>query len=153
MAQRERKCRGKRRDNGEWVYGWYIEMPGKQNAKIVDEAEGIVSCKLTDAETIPCIAYLGKSARALDFSIVDPATVGECTGHKDKNGKDLDWWEGDLFELYSDLPLYEIIMNQGCFWFASVGGTHRQRCDDVSDWALPPKKVGTIHDNPELLKE
>ena len=84
-----RPYKGKRIDNSKWVYGWYIEMPGKQNAQVQDERDGIVSCKLEDAETISCIAYKSKAHVALDFCKVIPETVGQSTGLCDKNGKEI----------------------------------------------------------------
>ncbi len=63
----DRKCRGKRVDNGEWVYGYYF--CGSSNnthwIHLLDESVGN-----------PVVS-------------VDPKTVGQSTGCKDKNGKEI----------------------------------------------------------------
>lgn len=67
---REMLFRGKRLDNGEWVYGWYLEYPfGRWPVK-------------------PAIVP-AESARSgrFEFVMVDPATVGQFTGYFDRHEK------------------------------------------------------------------
>lgn len=70
---REIKFRGKRLDNGEWIEGDLLRMNGHWFI-FPDPAPG-----------------------GIDKYEVDPATVGQHTGLKDKNGTDV--WEGDIFDL------------------------------------------------------
>lgn len=81
--------------------------------------------------------------------LIDPETIGQSTGLKDKNGKDLDWWEGDLFRDSAGLKV--IIKDQGCFWFESILTKNKMPC--FAAISSPMLKVGNATENPELLKE
>lgn len=71
---REIKFRGKRIDNGEWVYGYYFYDENRKRHFIFN------------------LSITG----VLQENKVDPETVGQYIGKKDKNKKEI--YEGDIIE-------------------------------------------------------
>jgi uncharacterized phage protein (TIGR01671 family) len=85
---------------------------------------------------------------------VNPDTVGQYTGLKDKNGKDI--YEGDVLKLDDDWEKYgaaaginyEVKFIDGCFRMKSKNGLGRgYHLEDDSEFEI----IGNIHENPELL--
>lgn len=116
---REIMFRGKRIDNGKWVEGYlYITHTG--------------TCE------IGC--YNAETNIERWTSDVDPATVGQYTGLKDKNGKRI--FDGDIVRIQSKNYKVKYLLGQ---FFAGMNmpiAYKRFECD----------VVGNVYDNPEMLK-
>lgn len=92
---------------------------------------------------------------------VDPSTLGECTGLRDKNGKLI--FEGGIIAYEDETPgQYEyhdsLFINRGIikfgdgqFYFTnSIAATMN---DLLNSGILDCEVIGNIHDNPELLQK
>jgi hypothetical protein len=111
---RDIEFRGKRKDNGEWVWGDLNHL-----------AYGIVVIN--------------------DNIIVNDRTVGQYTGIKDKNGVKI--FEGDIV-MDTDGNVAKVWFDFGCFF--TLRGMATKHLRNVADDC---EIIGTIYDNPELLKE
>jgi uncharacterized phage protein (TIGR01671 family) len=125
---REILFRGKRKDNGEWVYG--------------DLLQNIDRHKIREREKD--ITRIAKSHEVI------PETVGQYTGLKDINGKKI--FEGDivtgLFN-YTDI-IGHIVYGSDATFFIERKGLYGIGLNNAEDWL---EVVGNIHDNKELLRE
>ena len=121
---REIRFRGKSCVTGEWVYGYYYMTKKGGGHRIIDEKG--------------------------DCWRVDPKTVGQFTGLKDKEGKEI--YEGDPLAIYCHTieqkhsvgfveytaPYYSINSKE-------LGAGFRINAHQT-------RIIGNVHENPELLK-
>ena len=133
---REILFRGKRTDNGEWVYGNYciaekLDKSGVEYFIIEIEAEG-------------------------SQYYVIPETVGQYTGLKDKNGKRI--FEGDIIKHYNHNPIREYSEDVGKVFYYSkscrflrTSKLFPNDCLEI-EGCCEYEVIGNIHDNPEFLK-
>ena len=148
---REILFRGKRLDNGEWVEGYLYEHE--------PELVGIVSENDVPEPSKWFIARTGfadwNMPRPVEFVEVDPSTVGQYTGLKDKNGKRI--FEGDILgsryeDLYPDDVAIEVVKWFRNGWYIQQGENLPDALDE--DGVLPGSEIiGNITDNPELLEK
>ena len=120
---REIKFRGKQIDNGEWVYGSLIGSDVIVG-DIIEFTEEYFNCE-----------YWWR---------VKPETVGQYTGLKDNNGREI--YEGDIIWWGKDkpAPASNVIFDDGAF---KVSDT-RKLLADVLNGA---KVISNIHDSPDFL--
>lgn len=124
---REIKFRGKRSDNGELVYGDFRP------------AENCIA--------VPC--YIRHFGIGYDVYPVDPDTVGQYTGLKDKKGQEI--YEEDIVCLGDTKRRTGVIVRSD---------TEPAFVLEVNDTAFDLyyrnqhryEVIGNIHDNPELIK-
>jgi len=121
--KREIKFRGKRVDKGDWVFGLYC-----------GETNNGCYCLIGNAETH------GKTG-----CHVYPETVGQYTGLKDMNGKDI--YEGD--KLFRQSGFYTVTWSESyCGFMKDNGHGGVLSLNDCES-----EIIGNIHDNPELLED
>lgn len=140
MELREIVFRGKRLDNGEWVYGDVQHNYDHEPRCISD--------------------YCGSSP-------VDPSTVGQYTGIEDKNGKRI--WEGDIVSFSSSDYMSFVTTGSVVFKKGSYGIEYFTKYSDapcfhrigqIDKWqdmsasgimGYEYEIIGNIHDNLEEL--
>ena len=136
--------RGKRTDNGEWVYG----VPTKDSHGETVMVESVYECEEYNCRGANCL-------------YVNENTVEQYTGLTDKNGTKI--FEGDIVTYEDAVADYEgyhddVFLNRGEVELSEWDGicfTNRQtvEMDDLyqSETTFDCKVIGNIHDNPELL--
>lgn len=143
---REILFRGKRLDNGEWVCSGNIIRFNPEEGK---ELVFIPAMH----ERCVCVHDGNDNITAFEtgmFYKVDPDTVGQYTGLKDKNGKKI--FEGDILTHNGKWPGYVKYGEWNCSCCNGVYGWALENGDDLRDPEQFLQVAGNIHDNPELLK-
>lgn len=128
--------RGKRKDNGEWVEGYYV--CNGEHCYIFSGKLGIIN-KSFDWERYEVI----------------PETVEQCSGVPDKNGKLI--YEGDMLRFTNsdnEQSIYKVFYDDVYAGYRiqeiGLGGL-----DEMSNWEDIREYfevIGNIYDNPELFE-
>ena len=136
---REILFRGKRTDNGEWVYGYYTKARYYLNEK---EMHVIFA---PDGEAFPRCEFS-------DYEEVDPETVCQFTGLYDKNGRKI--FEGDIIKCkVHEMNGYRV--RRGVVEYHGVGfimNLDPNSWYDQKNISFDCEVIGNIYDNPELLE-
>lgn len=126
--------RGKRKDNGEWVEGNLVQTVGGSYIVVPYKHETI----LGEGSVIE----------------IDPSTICQCTGLRDKNGKLI--WENDIVR-DAHGNFYKAFWQNNYYQFSwicvksdvfSIGA----KWDLWSFRSFEIEVIGNIFDNPELLE-
>lgn len=132
--------KAKRKDNGEWVQGYYVkslDMYGKEVHLIFEPTIMFYSSGETDG-----------------WYEVDPSTICQCTGLKDKNGKRI--WENDIVsfahENYTRNYAIEFKNTFHNYGLRFRNKSIHFRCTQVTLCMHDCEVIGNIFDNPELLE-
>jgi uncharacterized phage protein (TIGR01671 family) len=128
------KFRGKRIDNGEWVYGYYAEAS--------DDEVFIITWY---GWNITCCMECGENETET-YQII-PETTGQYIGRKDKNENEI--YEGDI--VTDGVNNYIVIFHEGA-WRLRLCRDYNS-LHDLYPVANHREIIGNIYDNPELLED
>lgn len=129
--------RGKRTDNGEWVYGNLVRGCNEQYAYIVE---------------------FGNKELCRNYVDINPETVGQYTGLKDKNGTKI--FDGDIVLVPYVDPIFKCAWDDTSLSERAIvryvdGMFYVEYIESGDKFTLSVMKghmkiVGNIYDNPEL---
>ena len=137
---RQIEFRGKRVDNGEWVYGDLSSM-----------AQRVYISNFQPDNTYKDGA---ENTHLYKHLWVIPETIGQFTGLTDKTGKKI--FEGDILQFIEN-PKFkeEVSFDDGAFGFyykrtdSVIAFSDHEHGEDTEEYEV----IGNVHDNKELLGE
>lgn len=135
--QREVKFRGKRVDNGEWVYGSLLISEPQEKS-------------LEPLHYFICPLDKG-------YHRVIPETIGQYTGLHDKNGKEV--YEGDIIQFNDGIVINKSNTHKSAVkWVDELGGFYIH-ADCIGYYQVNPSQckmyhfevIGNVFEDPELI--
>jgi uncharacterized phage protein (TIGR01671 family) len=149
-VMRKNEYRGKRVDNGEWVYGHYFTTPLTAEYNILPENGAFFDSGLS---TRRCVIA---DENGVVFEII-PRSLGQLTGILDINGNKI--YEGDIIECCHEIR-HQVLFSKECSSLCQYGiekngtGEYFNHGYITQYYVNEFKKsvIGNIHDNPELIK-
>lgn len=130
--------RGKRTDNGEWVYGFYVKS---QEYYTQDVSNAILSA---DGNHYGFGEYTFET-----YNEIDVSTLGQYTGLTDKNGTKI--FEGDFITANHNIEQYNVYWKDYRFYIEDVWGNLIKPTQEAINH-FECEVIGNIYDNPELLE-
>ncbi|MCI6044271.1 YopX family protein [bacterium] len=131
--------RAKRIDNGEWVQGYYTYYP----------------CGFTSVDKVEHAIRDTVSEYCRKLYFVDPSTICQCTGLKDKNGNMV--FENDIMSAHlddcfpEDITYARVIWGDTGYCLREKGSIDIQPLEEIDMEHFTV--CGNIFDNPELLEQ
>lgn len=136
---REILFKAKRTDNGEWVEGYYLQDGVTGKVYIVQSG----TC-LNESEKV------GEDGCLQFFAFeVDPSTICQYTGLRDKNGKKI--WENDIIRCGGNMMVSW--REDKASWILSKKGWLYNHFFGESVEPEDVEVIGNIFDNQELLEQ
>ena len=137
--------RGKRIDNGKWVEGSLVTGVF---FRLGQEIPYMFCPNLADYD---CFEDFSEENGIFE---VDPSTICQCTGLKDKNGKLI--FENDILSGHIDVEFPEDETRKRVVWHKNGWCTNEPGCDDYEELddfdSENFEVIGNMIDNPELLE-
>lgn len=154
---REILFKAKRLDNGEWVEGYYCQLPKPSlGATIIANGDLCAEDVADYILVIKCRQHSNFSNSyplevvECEYYEIDPETICQYTGLTDKNGKRI--WENDIVRIEDSMD--EGIGNiefYGGMWY--VDGEPSNSLYDIVEYDdADIEVIGNIFDNPEMMK-
>lgn len=137
---REILFRGKRKDNGEWVYGGSLLQFASDDSCYIVPSSDIVYIAEDDAGNIIRLAS--------NIAVVIPETVGQFTGLLDKNGTKI--FEGDICRNTKTGEIVSVAWHgtmAGFVWNKRKEKSHLFEFGELFRAYDKYEVIGTIHDN------
>ena len=149
--------KAKRIDNGEWVEGFYVQLPKPSLGAAIITGGDLCAKDVADYIIVNKSKQHSSFSNAYPLEVieceqyeVDPETICQYTGLTDKAGKKI--FEGDIASIpYSKkqgLPAeVRYMTREAMFCIGRIG--YAPIClDDADTWC---EIIGNVFDNPELL--
>lgn len=131
----EDKClfKAKRKDNGEWVQGYYVK-----GLDVYDKEVHLIF--------EPATSFYSNGETAGWYEVI-PSTICRCTGLKDKNGKLI--WENDIVKI-NNSAVNTLITFRDFEIICTIPREkyYKHRLEYTTEYEI----VGNVFDNPELLE-